>query len=47
MYCVNILSILQIDKVKAIRFSILEAICKELDCQLADIMEYVLEENKL
>ena len=31
------LSILKTGKAKAIRFSTLEAICKELDCQLADI----------
>lgn len=37
------LSILKTGKAKAIRFSTLEAICKELDCQPADIMEYVNE----
>ncbi|QYJ69177.1 helix-turn-helix domain-containing protein [Flavobacterium litorale] len=37
------LSILKTGKAKAIRFSTLEAICKELDCQPADIMEYVKE----
>ena len=41
------LSILKTGKAKAIRFSTLEAICKELDCQPADIMEYVAEDNKL
>lgn len=42
------LSILKTGKAKAIRFSTLEAICKELDCQPADIMEYVEEvKNKL
>lgn len=35
------LSILKSGKAKAIRFSTLEAICKELDCQPADIIEYV------
>ncbi|HLV45747.1 MAG TPA: helix-turn-helix transcriptional regulator [Flavobacterium sp.] len=35
------LSILKTGKAKAIRFSTLEAICKELDCQPADILEYV------
>lgn len=35
------LSILKSGKAKAIRFSTLEAICKELDCQPADILEYV------
>ncbi|MCH5315656.1 MAG: helix-turn-helix transcriptional regulator [Eubacterium sp.] len=34
------LSILKTGKAKAIRFSTLEAICKELDCQVADILEY-------
>jgi putative transcriptional regulator len=35
------LSILKTGKAKAIRFSTLEAICKELDCQPGDILEYV------
>lgn len=34
------LSILKTGKAKAIRFSTLEALCKELDCQPADILEY-------
>ena len=34
------LSILRTGKAKAIRFSTLEAICKELDCQPGDILEY-------
>lgn len=34
------LSILKSGKAKAIRFSTLEAICKELECQPADILEY-------
>jgi len=38
------LSILKTGKAKAIRFSTLEAICKVLECQPADILEYV-EEN--
>lgn len=38
------LSILKTGKAKAIRFSTLEAICKELDCQPADILEYRDEE---
>ena len=37
------LSILKTGKAKAIRFSTLEAICKALDCQPADILEYVEE----
>ena len=35
------LSILKNGKAKAIRFSTLEAICRELDCQPGDIMEYI------
>lgn len=34
------LSILKNNKAKAIRFSTLEDICKALDCQPADILEY-------
>ena len=34
------LSILKTGKAKAIRFSTLEAICKVLDCQPADILEF-------
>ena len=34
------LSVLKTGKAKAIRFSTLEAICRELDCQPADILEY-------
>ena len=35
------LSILKTGKAKAIRFSTLEAICKELECQPGDILEFV------
>jgi putative transcriptional regulator len=35
------LSLLKTGKVKGIRFSTLEAICRELDCQPGDILEYV------
>ena len=35
------LSILKTGKAKAIRFSTLEAICKVLNCQPADILEFV------
>ena len=35
------LSILKTGKAKAIRFSTLEAICRFLDCQPGDILEYV------
>lgn len=34
------LSILKNNKAKAVRFSTLEDICKALDCQPADILEY-------
>ena len=34
------LSILKTGKAKAIRFSTLEAICKVLDCQPVDLLEY-------
>ena len=34
------LSILKTGKARAIRFSTLESICKALDCQPADILEY-------
>ena len=35
------LSILKTGKAKAIRFSTLEAICKVLECQPGDILEYI------
>lgn len=35
------LSILKNGKAKAVRFSTLEAICEALDCQPADILEYL------
>jgi putative transcriptional regulator len=38
------LSILKTGKAKAVRFSTLEAICKELDCQPGDILEFKDEE---
>ena len=34
------LSILKTGKAKAIRFSTLEAICRELECQSGDLLEY-------
>ena len=40
------LSILKNNKAKAIRFSTLEAICKALDCQPGDILEFVPDENR-
>lgn len=38
------LSILKTGKAKAVRFSTLEAICKILNCQPGDILEYTEEE---
>ena len=35
------LSVLKTNKARAVRFSTLEAICKALDCQPGDILEYV------
>lgn len=39
------LSILKNNKAKAVRFSTLNEICKVLDCQPADILEYVEDEE--
>lgn len=39
------LSILKTNKARAIRFSTLEAICRELDCQPGDLLEYVPENS--
>lgn len=39
------LSILKNGKAKAVRFSTLEAICKNLDCQPGDILEYKCNED--
>ncbi len=41
------LSILKTEKAKAIRFSTLEAICKALNCQPGDILEYVPESSQV
>lgn len=41
------LSILKNGKAKAVRFSTLEAICKALECQPGDIIEYQREEDSL
>ena len=38
------LSILKTGKAKAVRFSTLEALCRALDCQPGDILEYVQED---
>ena len=39
------LSILKTGKAKAVRFSTLDAICKALDCQPVDILEYRMTES--
>ena len=39
------LSILKNNKAKAVRFTTLDAICRALDCQPGDILEYVEEEE--
>lgn len=43
---VSNLSILKTGKAKAIRFSTLEAICEVLNCQPADILEYVNDKKE-
>lgn len=39
------LSILKQNKARAIRFSTLEALCRELDCQPGDLLAYAAEED--
>ena len=39
------LSILKTNKAKAIRFTTLESICRELQCQPGDLLEYVPDEQ--
>jgi len=39
------LSLLKSGKVKGLRFSTLEAICRVLDCQPGDLLEYVPDEG--
>ncbi|MCL1838867.1 MAG: helix-turn-helix transcriptional regulator [Propionibacteriaceae bacterium] len=39
------LSVLKNDKAKAIRFSTLAALCRELDCQPGDLVSYVESES--
>lgn len=41
------LSILKNNKAKAIRFSTLEAICRELNCQPGEIIEYVEDDESI
>ena len=40
------LSILKNNKAKAVRFSTLEALCRALDCQPADLLEYRPDEEE-
>ena len=40
------LSILKTGKAKAVRFSTLEALCKELDCQPADLLAFIDEDDE-
>ena len=40
------LSILKTGKAKAVRFTTLDAICKALDCQPGDVLEYRPDENE-
>lgn len=40
------LSILKNGKAKAVRFSTLEALCRALDCQPGDILEYAADESE-
>jgi putative transcriptional regulator len=39
------LSILKTNKARAIRFSTLDSICRELDCQPGDLLKYVPDED--
>lgn len=40
------MSVLKTGKARAIRFSTLNAICRELDCQPGDLLEYVEDEEE-
>ena len=40
------LSILKTNKAKAIRFSTLDSICRELDCQPGDLLEYIPDNER-
>ena len=40
------LSVLKTNKAKAVRFPTLEAVCRALDCQPGDILEYVEEKEE-
>jgi len=39
------LSILKTNKARAIRFSTMDRICRELDCQPGDLLEFVADDN--
>jgi putative transcriptional regulator len=39
------LSILKTNKARAIRFTTLDSICRELDCQPGDLLEYVPDDD--
>jgi putative transcriptional regulator len=39
------LSILKNDRAKAIRFSTLEALCRELECQPGDLLEFTTDDD--
>ena len=39
------LSILKTNKARSIRFSTLEALCRELDCQPGDLLEFVADDD--
>ena len=41
------LSVLKNNRAKAVRFSTLEAICRALDCQPGDILEYVPDKGEM
>jgi putative transcriptional regulator len=41
------LSVLKTNKARAIRFSTLEALCRELGCQPGDLLEWIPEEAKM
>jgi putative transcriptional regulator len=40
------LSVLKTNKARAIRFSTLEALCRELDCQPGDLLQWTREESE-
>jgi len=41
------LSILKTNKARAIRFSTLDAICRELGCQPGDLLEYIPDDDQV